>query len=419
MKTPLFLGILLMGVAVMGQAQIVQTLTLKNGSVLNGYMKSQQPGSSCVFFSEKAVVVMDGTAVQAITPKKVSYTALSDAWRQWAEDNEVLYGLGDSREMTLSTITDKQGRNISEVYVLEKGQAVKYVEFTAHDYPLNWDEIASIEYVKRPNTLLSGLNRSFTVKTGGTPRTVAGQCLKETPDAIVYLLEDDGVVESFAMTDIVKDNSIKNNPNQSLFGQSALLDEIVLKNGTVHQGIVTERNYEAEPYYFLLTSQNGGVEYTTSLKMSDVAEFRKKPNPDYQPVYDILLKEGDMVVNREETTLVQLTEQDNRFELSNDTTWLNLKAGQLPFALTVESNFKDNKSSQDWLLIKARKVEKTKKKAGHYEFDYADMIKSSLAPTETVTSMNNTTKMAYQVAEAGVYVFFNKNTRMAITMEIK
>ena len=38
--------------------------------------------------------------------------------------------------MTLSTITDKQGRNISEVYVLEKGQAVKYVEFTARDYPL-------------------------------------------------------------------------------------------------------------------------------------------------------------------------------------------------------------------------------------------------------------------------------------------
>ena len=419
MKKKLLFGLLLMGIAATMQAQFVQTLTLKNGSVLNGYMKSQQPGSNCVFFSEKAVVVMEGTAVESITPKKVSYTALSDDWKQWAEENEVLYGLGDSREMTLSTITDTKGNKIKEVYILEKGQAVKYVEFTAHDYPLNWDEIASIEYVKRPNTLLSGLNRAFTVKTDGVPRSVTGQCLKETPDAIIYLLEDDGVVESFAMTDIVKDNSIKNNPNQSLFEQSALLDEIVMKNGTVHQGIVTERNYEVEPYYFLLTSLNGGVEYTTSLKLNDVAEFRKKPNPDFKAVYDILLKEGDLVVNREEVAFVTLVEADNHFEIANDTASLKLQTETLPLDLTVEAHFKEGKMAQDWLLIKARKVEKTKKTTEHYEFDYADMVKNSIAPTEVVTSMNQTTKMTYKIAEKGLFVFFNKSTKEAVLITVE
>lgn len=418
MKKQLLITIMLVGMTALAQAQIVQTLNLKNGSVLNGYMKSQKPGEQCVFTSENAFIVIEGKSIKEIKPRKTAYTKLSDAWKRWAEENEVFYGVGDGREMTLSTLVDNNGHIINDVYILEKGEVVKYVEFSAHDYSLKWDEIASIEYAKRPNTQLSGLNRSFTVKKGNTQRTVSGQCLKEIPSGLIYLLEDDGVVESFAMNDLVKDNTIKNNPNQGLFEQTQLLDEIILKNGTSHKGIVTERNYEDALTYFLITERNNGVEFTTSIKMNEVAEFRKVKNIEFKQVQDILLKEGDVVVNREEVTLVELVEQDDHFEIMNDTASLKLTGEKLPMDLVVEANFKDNKETQNWMLIKARKVEKNKKKVEHYEFDYADLVKNVLLPIELVTSMNNTTKYAYDIKEKGLYVFFNKSTKKAVLIEV-
>ena len=419
MKNSILTLILMTVISVATQAQIVQTLTLKNGSVLYGYTKSQKPGSNSVFASEKAIIVMDGKSVKEIIPHKVGYKDLSDEWKKWAEENEVLYGLGDSREMTLSTIVDNTGHRIPDVYVLEKGQSVKYVEFSKHECPIDWTDIQFIEYNKRPNTLLSGINRSLTVKADGITKTAIGQCLKEIPAQTTYLLEDDGVAELFDMKDIVKDNSIKNNPNQSLFEQSPLLDEIVMKNGAVYKGIVTERNYEDNLNYFLITSKNGEAEYTTSLKMEDVAEYRKRPNPDYKPVYDILLKAGDMVVNRQEITLIEIPEVNDAFEILVDTTKTTLKMDGNSLALNVEANFKNDKEAQDWMLIKTRKVEKTKKKAEHHVFDYADMVKNSIAPTEQMTSMNHTTKFAYKVFDAGLYVFFCKSTKKAVLIEVQ
>ena len=193
----------------------------------------------------------------------------------------------------------------------------------------------------------------------------------------------------------------------------------MLKNGTVYKGVVTERNYKDNMNYFLITSKNGEAEYTTSLKMEDVAEYRKQPNPDYKPVYDILLKEGDIVVNRQEVSLVEIPEKDDAFEILVDTTKTILKMEGKSLALNVEANFKKEKDAQDWMLIKARKVEKTKKKTEHHVFDYADMVKSSIAPIEVVTSMNHTTKFTYDIKDNGLYVFFNKTTKKAVLIEVE
>lgn len=401
------------------KAQVVQTLNLKNGSVLYGFTKNQKPGSNIIFASEKAIIVMEGKSVKEIIPRKVGYKTLSDEWKHWAEENEVLYGLGDSREMTLSTVVDASGRTVSDVYILEKGQHVKYAEFSRRDYSLDWSDIVSIEYAKRPNTLLSGVNRSLTVKSGNISKTVIGQCLKEIPGVSTYLLEEDGVVESFDMNDIIKDNSIKNNPNQSIFEQSPLLDEIQMKNGSVYKGIVTERNYEENLNYFLITSLNGDVEYTTSLKMADVAEFRKLPNPDFKQVFDILLRPGDLVVNRNEVEKVKLTESNDKFEIKPDMKRLDLKRKGAGLDLDVESNFKNNRDVQNYLLIRTHKITNDKKKTDYFEFSYADMIKSSLSPNEIVTSMNNTTKLSYFVNSPALYVLFNKETKEAVLINVE
>ena len=402
------------------KAQIVQILNLKDGSVLNGYMKSQKPGSNCVFSSENAIIVMEGKLVKEISSDKVDYNSLTDEWKKWAEDNEVLYGIGNSREMTLSTIEKRNGDKITDVYILEKGQYVKYVEFTQRDYPLEWADITSIEYVRRSNTLLTGVNRSFTVKKSNTTYTAVGQCIKEIPGSTIYLLEEDGVVESFDMRDIIKDNSSKNNTNQTLFEQSMLLDRIVMKNGITFEGIITERNYESNNYYFILTSKNNGSESTTNIKMSDVAEYFKVPNEEYKAVYDILLRPDDLVINREEVEAVVLEESGERFLITPEMQrkYIDMN-GAKSIDVVVEANFKDNKELKDYYFFRLRKVNMDKKKTDYYGFRYSDLVNSNLTPASIELSMNNTTKLVYHIMETGVYALYNTTNKTAVLIEVQ
>jgi filamentous hemagglutinin family protein len=51
------------------KAQIVQTMNLKNGSVLHGYLKSQKTNGNIVFYAEKAEIIVDGQKVKNISGK--------------------------------------------------------------------------------------------------------------------------------------------------------------------------------------------------------------------------------------------------------------------------------------------------------------------------------------------------------------
>ena len=53
MKKYLIIIVLAVGCMLTAKAQIVQTMHLKNGSTLHGYMKSQKSGGSIVFYDNQ------------------------------------------------------------------------------------------------------------------------------------------------------------------------------------------------------------------------------------------------------------------------------------------------------------------------------------------------------------------------------
>lgn len=392
------------------KAQIVQTMNLENGSVLQGYMKSQRPGSACTFYAEEATIVMDGSKVKTISGKKVAYDNLPEEWKHYGDEN----GLFEKkREMNLSSIDT--GNLINDVFVLEQGRTVRYVELK-HDYMLHWDEIASVEYAPRDEMLISGINRKMKMKDG---YQVEGQCIMEIPGETATILREDGVKESVEKNGIVKDNFIKNNPDQSIFEQSKLLDRIKMKDGSVYTGIITEQNYEQTPYFFIMTMMSGDVETTVSLRMKDVDEYGKIVNPDYREVRDIQLNPGQILVNGSEAELVKLTEQSNGYVVLPTVKRVFLKQEGRDFMVTIQANFKDEKEAKDNYFIKTRTYENDKKRAGFYYFKYKDLIESSIEPTEIGTSMNNTTKATYNVTAKGVYVFYNSNTKKAVVIVVE
>lgn len=414
MKKQIMILALVVGCMLTAKAQIVQTMTLKNGSKLHGYMNKQTDVSGIIFYAEYAEIIMDGQKVKNISGIKKSYNSLSNEWKHFADENNLL---DKNRELMLSSIDT--GGLINNVFILEQGKTMKYIELK-HYYALHLSDIAFVEYIPRDELLLTGIDRILTVKDGKTTRIVKGQCIKEIPGYEIYLLKEDGVVESIDMNNLVKDNSIKHNPGQSLFEQSRLLDKITTKDGSEFTGVITERNYELANYCFVITMEIGGVESTQTVWMDKVIEISKLNNPKYKEVRDIKLNPGIIMVNRNEVEQESLSEQNGMFVITPSMKRVDLKLDGKELDIDVEANFKDMKNAVDNYFIKVKPSDKKdRKRKGLFFFSYRDMIESAFSPIETVTSMNNTTKISYRVNSTGLYVFFNSNTKKAVVINVE
>ncbi len=414
MKKQIMILALVVGCMLTAKAQIVQTMTLKNGSKLHGYMNKQTDVSGIIFYAEYAEIIMDGQKVKNISGIKKSYNSLPEEWKHYADENELL---DKNRELTLSSIDT--GGMINNVLILEQGKTMKYIELK-HYYAFRLSDIAFVEYPTRDELLLTGIDRILTVKDGNTTRIIKGQCIKEIPGLETYLLKEDGVVESIDINNLVKDNAIKHNPNQSLFEQSRLLDKIITKEGTEYVGIITERNYELANYCFVITMESGGVESTQTVWMDKVIEISKLNNPKYKEVRDIKLNPGIIMVNRNEVEQESLSEQNGMFVITPSMKRVDLKLDGKELDIDVEANFKDMKNAVDNYFIKVKPSDKKdRKRKGLFFFSYRDMIESAFSPIETVTSMNNTTKISYRVNSTGLYVFFNSNTKKAVVINVE
>ncbi len=410
MKKHLIIFALAVMFLVPAKAQIVQTMKLENGSELHGYMKSQKPGSVCTFHAKEATIVMDGAKVKTISGTKVAYDNLPEEWKHYADENGTLDKM---HEMNLSTIDT--GALVKDVFVLEQGRTVRFIELN-HDYLLNWELIASLEYAARDEMLISGINRTIKMKNG---HQVTGQCIMEIPGETTTILREDGVKESLEKYDIVKDNFIKNNPDQSIFEQTKLLDKIKMTDGTIYTGVITEQNYEQQPYFFIMTMLSGEVETTISLRMKDVAEYGKIVNPDYREVRDIQLNSGQIIVNGNEAVLVKLTEQSNSVVIAPTVKRIALKQEGHSLDICIQANFRNENEAKDNYFIKTRSYDNDKKRSGWHYFKYKDLIESTIEPNESGTSMNNTTKAVYSVNSKGVYVFYNSNSKKAVVIVVE
>ena len=91
MKTKRFCWILLLNLLVLtAGAEPYETVVLKNGSVLEGYISVQHPGKDIIFFAEKATVYIPVKQVKSVLEYDIEIETLSDPWKAWVGDNPLL-----------------------------------------------------------------------------------------------------------------------------------------------------------------------------------------------------------------------------------------------------------------------------------------------------------------------------------------
>lgn len=432
MKKILLSSIFAFAIVTMANAIVVQKVMLKNGTVLNGYIQEQDGTGKLVFHTDSAIISVNGNSVE-VGLRYINKNDLQQPWKAWADNNDAYDHSGNSPRFGINTVTFKRDsiayleenkdfeyylRNkisrATDVKVLEYGEVVKYLELSPNTYTITWKDIVYVQSPRRTKTALSGIDRACKLKTG---QTYKGQYAEETEELLKLYLSN-GQVRSFKVNDVVKSTFSGINPNQDLFAQSELLDIVKTKTTGELKGIIIEQNYEsaksADNYFVIKTDDQS----SPKVYISDILEIRKEENPKFSPKFDIILKDGEVVVNRQPANLVRISEKNDFLQLDSITGAATVqKEPDGGTRIVVEYRSADNSNAEIYQLVKVK--EQTVKKDVNYGFTYKDLVNATIRASKIETSVNHTTKAEYTVYEKGIYALYDARSKKAIPLKIE
>jgi len=407
--------ILALAFASSAQAVIVQKIYMKDGSVLSGYIQKQDDNGNLTFHSDIAEICLKSKDVTISNEKNYSVNELDKAWVDWAEENEAFEGAGNNRTLYMADVTSKS-KTVSRVKIIERGELVRYLQMTPDVYLIAWKDVMAIKGEKRSKTALSGINRIFQLKSG---MEFEGEYAEET-DSLLTLYLNNGIRQSFKINDVIKYTFRPINPNQDIFAQSELLNIVKTKNGNETKGIIIEQNYTSNndtENYFLVQQQSGAIQ---SIKLSDIVETRKEENPKFDPKFDVLLKEGEVLINRQEVFITSISEKGENNVLDSLSEQVVIKKDpQNNTRVTVEYRNANGANVEAYQVVKVNKIENKKEKKTVYGVSYRDLVNSTIRPVSIETSVNHTTKAEYIVGGQGVFALYDAKNKKAIPFIIK
>lgn len=397
------------------------TLVLKDGTELTGYISRQKPGEDITFTSAKALVNLPAGDVLYISDTDIPENQLSEEWKKWAVDNDAYRGTGNNRKLTLSDISlAKNGGTVRRVRVLGRGTQVRYLDLGEGSREVNWDSIAYIRADRRPRLMLSGIDRRYMLKNNNVYQ---GQYVYEVPGKTITLLDADGMEYMVNSYDIVQDDRIKVNPDQSIYEQSELVDIVKLNNGSRERGIITERRYYPENdtrnrSYLVMQRKDGSSPH---IYLDEIDTYYKDRNQDYNAIVDIEL-EPNQVAFFDYVDMPgkvqELKEYDDFMSVDVDTAWVKLPQTN-PQELTVRLRMDNVRASQLKLLPLANYS--LAKNLSSYGFTYKDLATKVIAPESISTNVNGITSIEYLLpaGKVGYYGLYDPKTQNIWIFEIE
>lgn len=388
-------------------------MRLSDGSVLTGYISSQRPGVDLTVTSSKAVISLPDSAVLSIFDEEIPFDRLSPEWQKWGEDNNAFKGNGQNRSLILSTVSTTTG-SASKVRVLERGASVKYLELAPNSRPIRWEMIEHISADRRPQLLLSGINRTYKLFDGSE---IKGQYVEEIPGDKIVLLGEDGVNRSVRTDRINRDTRTGLNASQSLFEQSDLVDIVMTDNGGSYRGVIFEKNYdEKDPDkdYIMIMLQGG---HPQSISSKNVVEYRKERNPDYRPVTDIRLGDKEGAVNRMVGEFRKVNVANGFLSFRVDSVPVAVKPAGAVTEISVEAAGSEVQAAQ-WRMVKVRRIKDKKDKDYTYGFSFEDLIVSPINPKAILTSANGVTRLDYSLSGTGLFGLYQPDEKRILLFYI-
>lgn len=389
-------------------AQNVEQIHMKSGSVIEGYIAEQKPGKHITIQTTKATIVVNSDSLQNRVIERIPLESLSNEWREWAETNNKYVDNNGVKLLELSTLEFNNSK-YSNVYLLEKGSIIKFLDLTPNQYKFVWGDMYRTVKNERPENLYSGLKEVLILNDNSK---VIGQIIEQFPGKDLKIATEKGEVLSYKFSQVKQIKTEKLTEKLDLWSQILLLDKITVKGEASELvGFISSRTLGKE----LVFEFEDGSERT--IQQNKVTSYAKIPNNRYVAVYDKILNEGDVLLNGEPAYFVTLQSQ-NQYLLLGEAVSAQLIVGE---TACIEAKIAD--TSTPITLVKAHMEnviqQKGKKKAQipWPVITFQDLVQSHIDITREITPLGNV-KISFVVKEIGDYVLYIQGRNEYIVINV-
>lgn len=389
-------------------AQNIEQIYMKSGSVVEGYIAEQKPGSFITVQSTKATIVVNSDSIQNKIIERVPIDSLSNEWKQWATENSKWIVKEGKRYLELYTM--EFGSCVySRVFLLEKGSLLKFIDVTPNKYVFKWGEMYRTVKNKRPANLFSGLKEVLVLKDDSK---VEGQITEQYPGKDVKIEKDNGDVLSYKFSQIKQIQTEKLNENMSLWSQIPLLDVIKLKDETTELiGFIYSRTLGKDLAFEFEDGQKRNIQ------QNQIISYAKIPNDKYVEVYDKFLNEDEILLNGKPAYFTPLQSQGENL-LLGEVVSEQLAVGDI---VCIEARFKDPNNPVTLVKAHMESIPKTDGKKNERilwpVITYQDLVQSHVSVSRETTPLGNV-KVSFPVNEVGDYVLYVQGRNEYIVINV-
>lgn len=375
--------------------QNVEQVHMKNGSIIKGCIVEQIPGEYITLQAEEATVVVNSDSLQDKISEKIPLDSLPQKWKEWTKRNEEYIAV-NGESLILTTLKFKN-RTFNRVLLLEKGSLIKFLDVGRHRYTFAWGEMYRCVKNKRPDNLFSGI-KDILVLDDGTE--IPGQIIEQYPGQNLKILTDGGEILSFKFSQVKQIRAEKISDRQNLWSQVQLLDKIQIKGEDLPLvGFISSRTLGKEISFEFENYKK------RTIPLNQIVSYGKIPNENYVPVYDKILKEGEVLLNEKPACFVQLKSVDSYLLLTSAVSAQAIEGD----TILVEANLED--VDNVITLVKAHienvQIFKGRKKriVSCPIITYQDLVQSPIGIDREVTPLGNI-RVSFIVGEVGDYVLY-------------
>ena len=389
-------------------AQNVEQIHMKSGSVVEGYIAEQKPGKHITIQSTKATIVVNSDSLQNRVIERIPLESLSNEWREWAETNNKYVDNNGVKQLELSTL-EFNNCKYSNVYLLEKGSIIKFLDLTPNQYDFVWGDMYRTVKSKRPNNLFSGVKEVLVLNDNSK---VIGQIIEQFPGKDLKIATEKGEVLSFRFSQIKQIRTEKLTAKLDLWSQIQLLDKITVKGESSELiGFISSRTLGKE----LVFEFEDGSKRT--IQQNQVTSYAKMPNKKYVEVYDKVLNDGEILLNGEKPYFVSL-QSEGQYLLMGEIVSAQFTVGE---KVCLEARISD--VNTPITLVKAHTENITRQNGRKKEqipwpvITYQDLVQSQVAVNREITPLGNI-KVTFEVKEVGDYVLYIQGKNEYIVINV-
>ena len=259
-------------------AQVIERIYAKDGSVYNGYIKTQEPGKRILVDIESAMVYVNAKNITQANVKEYNITEVSEPIRQWVNENRP-----SAQTIELVDITLNNGFQFRKAVQLEKGVRLKLfitdVLSVAKDkklkpvssFEFQWDQVEKTEKVVDSQSKIG----TFEVVTMKNGESVSGFVTEQIIGYEMRILELNNEIRSISFDDIKSIETKVISSEASLWAQLVMLDEITLNNSDKLCGFINKRDLGKSVSLFTTDG------YEKVIAIENIAQYNKVTNKEY------------------------------------------------------------------------------------------------------------------------------------------